>query len=159
MCLLFRMAAMRPGTPFALAGPPLSIAHHSSGSACRTMMRWSAWGHTHPSMAVVQANDELLEDPARLLLRQAPMRSVAQSVVEEVSSLSVLHCNGQMRRRQKHLVHSYASLDLDHWYSWGECLALAALSADWSYLGHRQRQCSAEALLWAAAESGATGMQ
>ena len=66
-------------------------------------------------MAVVQANDELLEDPTRLLLRQAPVRSVAQSVVEEVPPLSVLHCNGQMRGRQKHLVRNNASLSTDPW--------------------------------------------
>ena len=66
-------------------------------------------------MAVVQANNELLEDPARLLLRQAPVRSVTQSVVEEVPPLSVLHCNGQMRGRQKHLLHHNASLDTDLW--------------------------------------------
>ncbi len=32
---------------------------------------------THSSVAVVQANDKLLEDPASLLLCQAPMRPVS----------------------------------------------------------------------------------
>ena len=54
-------------------------------------------------MAVVQANDELLEDPARLLLRQAPVRPVPQRVVEQVAALRILHRYGQVRLRQEHL--------------------------------------------------------
>lgn len=54
-------------------------------------------------MAVVQADDELLEDPPCLLLRQAAMRPVPQGVVEQVPPLSVLHSDRQMRRSQEHL--------------------------------------------------------
>ena len=86
-------------------------------SACRAFMQRLFCGHTHPPMAVVQANDELLEDPAGLLLCQAPMRSVAKSVVEEVPSLSIFHRNGQMRGGQKHLVHHDMSLETDQQYS------------------------------------------
>lgn len=54
-------------------------------------------------MGVVEANDELLEDPARLLLGQAPMRPVAERVVEQVPSLRILHRYCQVRGRQEHL--------------------------------------------------------
>lgn len=57
----------------------------------------------HPAMAVVQANDELLEDPARLLLHQAPMRPMPHGVVEQVTPPCVLHDNGQMPPSQEHL--------------------------------------------------------
>lgn len=54
-------------------------------------------------MAIVQADDELLEDPAALLLGQAAMRSVAERVVEQVPSLRILHRYRQVRGRQEHL--------------------------------------------------------
>lgn len=38
---------------------------------------------THSAVAVVQSDDELLEDPASLLLCQAAHRAVPQSVLQE----------------------------------------------------------------------------
>ena len=61
----------------------------------------------HPAMGVVEANDELLEDPARLLLSKAPMRPVAESIIEQVPSLRILHRYRQVRGRQEHL-HAHA---------------------------------------------------
>lgn len=58
-------------------------------------------------MGVVKADDELLEDPARLLLGQAPMGPVPERVIEQVASLCVLHRYRQVRGRQEHL-HAHA---------------------------------------------------
>lgn len=54
-------------------------------------------------MGVVEPDDELLEDPSRLLLRQPPVRPVAQRVVEQVAPLRILHRYCQVRGGQEHL--------------------------------------------------------
>ena len=53
-------------------------------------------------MAVVESNDELLEDPARLLLRQSVPR-LPHEEFEEVAPLCTLHHNCQVRMSQEHL--------------------------------------------------------
>ena len=55
-------------------------------------------------MAVVKPDHELLEDPARLLLREAAVGLVGQGVGEEVAAPGVLHGNGQVAGRQEHLL-------------------------------------------------------
>ena len=75
-----------------------------TGMRCRHSMRRAKEARApHPAVAVVEADDELLEDPARLLLRQAPMRPVPERVVEQVAALRVLHRDRQVARRQEDL--------------------------------------------------------
>lgn len=57
----------------------------------------------YPAVRVVEPDDELLEDPSRLLLRQSPMWPVAQRVVEQVPPLRILHRYRQVRGGQEHL--------------------------------------------------------
>lgn len=57
----------------------------------------------HPAVGVVEPDDELLEDPSRLLLRQPPVGPVAQRVVEQVAPLRILHRYRQVRGGQEHL--------------------------------------------------------
>lgn len=53
-------------------------------------------------MAVVQPYDELLEDPARLLLGQS-VPGLPHEEFEEVAPLCALHHNCQVRVGQEHL--------------------------------------------------------
>ena len=57
----------------------------------------------YPAVAVVQANDQLLEYPLGFGLRQAAVRAMLQQVVEEVPALGILHRNGQVLGREEHL--------------------------------------------------------
>lgn len=56
----------------------------------------------HAAVAEVEPDDKLLENPARLRLRQ-PCTLVPQYIAEQVSALSVLHRNGKVGTRKKDL--------------------------------------------------------
>lgn len=62
-------------------------------------------------MAVVQTNDELLEDPPGLLLYQPAVGTVAHGVVEQVPPSGILHDDGQVGLCQKHLHHQGRGMD------------------------------------------------
>ena len=59
--------------------------------------------NAHLPVAEVQANHELLEDPARVDLQQAAVGLLPQQVLEQVPTLSKLHGDAQMGGREEHL--------------------------------------------------------
>lgn len=69
-------------------------------------LRWTA-GLPHHAVAVVNADDELLEVPAGVCFGQ-PFGSADQA--EEVASRRILHCDCQVVRRQEHLRNGRLSL-------------------------------------------------
>jgi hypothetical protein len=63
-------------------------------------------GQTHPSVAEVQANNELLKDPASLRLTQAAMGLMADDVLVQIATWHKIHCEGQMPICEEHLHNS-----------------------------------------------------
>ena len=97
----------------------------------------------HLPVAEVQANHELLEDPARVDLQQAAVGLLPQQVLEQVPTLSKLHGNAQMGGREEHLQGSrHSSQGLTGacagcgmhvcgcWAGAGPCLRLLCLAWD-----------------------------
>ena len=65
-------------------------------------------------MAVVKADNELLEYPLGLGFSQAAVRAMLQQVVEEVPALCIFHCNGQVLRCKEHLHPTPIPLNMLH---------------------------------------------
>ena len=80
----------------------------------------------HLPVAEVQANHELLEDPARMDLQQAAVGLLPQQVLEQVSTLSKLHGDAQMGGREEHLQGSRHSSQVVTW----ACVQLLGLGLD-----------------------------
>ena len=57
----------------------------------------------HPSVAVIKAYDELLEDPLRLCLRQPADGLMPQDISEKVATLRKFHGDCQVCWGQEHL--------------------------------------------------------
>ena len=54
-------------------------------------------------MAEVQTQDELLEEGLGMIFRQPADRGIADDVAKEISSLCILHRNGQILGSQEYL--------------------------------------------------------